>query len=96
MTRAAYSITANSPYPSSVAARVLSEALEAPWAKGSSEITTTPRRASSRAMLACVSLERWKPGTTTTSGAGRSAVAVRGRKRSAAIHWPFRAGSTSP
>ena len=55
-----------------------------------------PRRASSIAMLAWVSFERWKPGTTTTSGAGFSSVAESGRKRSAWSHWPFWVGSVKP
>ena len=57
-------------------------------------ITTMPRRASSREMLAWVSLDRWNPGMTTTAGAGCSAVAASGRKRSAATHCPFWVGRT--
>ena len=51
-----------------------------------------PRRASSMAMLASASRERWKPGTTTTSGARLSLVAEIGRNRSPTTHCPFCVG----
>lgn len=59
-------------------------------------MTTMPRRASSSDIFACVSFARWKPGTTTTSGAGLSAVADTGRNRSAETHWPFCVGRVIP
>ncbi len=51
-----------------------------------------PRRDSSIETLASDSFDRWKPGTTTTSGAGLSLVALFGLNRSATTHWPFWVG----
>ncbi len=59
-------------------------------------MTTIPRRANSMAILACVSFDLWKPGTTTTRGAGFSLVAESGRYKSAAIHCPFCVGRWIP
>ena len=61
-----------------MAALLLIDELDPPWAYGSIEITTIPLLDNSIEIFDYVSLDLWNPGITIIRGAGFSDVALNG------------------